>query len=159
MQKSIVQLTIILLIGAATTGASDTGDEIAQRSRKTGVCLVHHVRLVHATAYDIVVPSRTIVDLGNEQAALWDKSPNAIYPMYSLHRDSTHTRPIAVTYCPVCQRQYDRAARRVFRSAANASNQAMQLTAPRSVSPLCVATTFNLQPRALPGAVADLVSR
>jgi hypothetical protein len=38
-------------------------------------------------------------------------------------------------------------------------NQAMQLTAPRSVSPLRVATTFNLQPRALPGAVADLVSR
>jgi hypothetical protein len=44
-------------------------------------------------------------------------------------------------------------------SHANASNQAMQLTAPRSVSPLCVATTFNLRPRALWGAVADLVSR
>jgi hypothetical protein len=29
------------------------------------------------------------------------------------------------------------------------SNQAMQLTAPRSVSPVRVATTFNLQPRAL----------
>jgi len=51
-----------------------------------------------------------------------------------------------------------------------APNQAMQLTAPRSVSPLWVATTFNsprdesvrladLQPRALSGAVADLVSR
>jgi hypothetical protein len=39
------------------------------------------------------------------------------------------------------------------------SNQAMQLTAPRSVSPLSVATTFSLQPRALSGAVADLVSR
>jgi len=33
------------------------------------------------------------------------------------------------------------------------------LTAPRSVSPVCLATTFNLQPRALPGAVADLVFR
>ena len=40
-----------------------------------------------------------------------------------------------------------------------ASNQAMQLTAPRSVSPLSVATISNLQPRALSGAVADLVSR
>ena len=39
-----------------------------------------------------------------------------------------------------------------------APNQAMQLTAPRSVSPLRVATTFNSQPRALSGAVADLVS-
>jgi hypothetical protein len=38
-------------------------------------------------------------------------------------------------------------------------NQAMQLTAPRSVSPLSVATTLNSQPRALSGAVADLVSR
>jgi hypothetical protein len=38
-------------------------------------------------------------------------------------------------------------------------NQAMQLTAPRYVSSLSVATTFGLQPRALPGAVADLVSR
>jgi hypothetical protein len=38
-------------------------------------------------------------------------------------------------------------------------NQAMQLTAPRSVSPLRVATIFNLQLRALSGAVADLVSR
>ena len=34
----------------------------------------------------------------------------------------------------------------------------MQLTAPRCVPPLRVATTFNLKPRALPGAVADLVS-
>jgi hypothetical protein len=40
-----------------------------------------------------------------------------------------------------------------------ASNQAMQLTAPRLVSPRRVAITFRLQPRALPGAVADLVSR
>ncbi len=39
------------------------------------------------------------------------------------------------------------------------ANQAMQLTAPRSVSPLSVATTSNLQPHALSGAVADLVSR
>jgi hypothetical protein len=38
-------------------------------------------------------------------------------------------------------------------------NHAMQLAAPRSVSPLRVAITFNLQPGALPGAVADLVSR
>lgn len=38
-------------------------------------------------------------------------------------------------------------------------NQAMQLTAPRSVSPFRVATTFNWQRRALPGAVADLESR
>jgi hypothetical protein len=38
-------------------------------------------------------------------------------------------------------------------------NQAMQLTAPRSVCLLRVATTFDSQPRALPGAVADLVSR
>ena len=44
-------------------------------------------------------------------------------------------------------------------AATQASNQAMQLTAPRSVSPLSVATTCNLQPRALSGAVADLVSR
>ena len=35
----------------------------------------------------------------------------------------------------------------------------MQRTAPHSVSPLRIATTFNLQPRALSGAVADLVSR
>ena len=40
-----------------------------------------------------------------------------------------------------------------------ASNQAMQLTAPRLVSPRRAAITFRLQPRALPGAVADLVSR
>jgi len=39
------------------------------------------------------------------------------------------------------------------------SNQAMQRTAPRSVFPLAVVTTFNLQARALSGAVADLVSR
>ena len=39
------------------------------------------------------------------------------------------------------------------------SNQAMQLTAPRSVFPLSVATTFHLQPCAASGAVADLVSR
>jgi hypothetical protein len=38
-------------------------------------------------------------------------------------------------------------------------NQAMQLTSPRFVSPSRVARTFKLQPRALPGAVADLVSR
>ena len=38
------------------------------------------------------------------------------------------------------------------------ANKAMQLTAPRSVSLLCVATTFNLQRRALTGAVADLVA-
>jgi hypothetical protein len=44
-------------------------------------------------------------------------------------------------------------------SSGRTSNQAMQLTAPRSVSPLRVATTFNLQPRAVSGAVADLVSR
>src|SRR5205085_5153043 len=37
------------------------------------------------------------------------------------------------------------------------SNQAMQLTAPRSVSPLSLAITSNSQPRALSGAVADLV--
>ena len=49
--------------------------------------------------------------------------------------------------------------RRVDGVTTNASNQAMQLTAPRSVSPLRVATIFNLQPSALPGAVADLVSR
>jgi hypothetical protein len=40
-----------------------------------------------------------------------------------------------------------------------ASNQAMPLTAPRLVSPRKVGITFRLQPRALPGAVADLVSR
>src|SRR5260370_33478034 len=34
-----------------------------------------------------------------------------------------------------------------------------QPTAPRLVSPRRAATTFCLQPRALPGAVADLVSR
>jgi len=38
-------------------------------------------------------------------------------------------------------------------------NQAMQRTAPRSASPLSVATTYNSQPHALSGAVADLVSR
>ena len=38
-------------------------------------------------------------------------------------------------------------------------NQAMQRTALRSVFPLRVATTFSLRPRALSGAVADLVSR
>jgi len=38
-----------------------------------------------------------------------------------------------------------------------ASNQVMQLTAPRLVSPRRAAT-FRLQPRALPGAVADCVS-
>jgi hypothetical protein len=38
-------------------------------------------------------------------------------------------------------------------------NQAMQLTAPRPVLPLRGAITFNSQPRALSGAVADLVSR
>jgi hypothetical protein len=41
----------------------------------------------------------------------------------------------------------------------NASNQAMQRTAPRSVFPFRVATTSISQPRALSGAVADLVSR
>jgi hypothetical protein len=41
--------------------------------------------------------------------------------------------------------------------ATNRSNQAMQLTAPVLFPPLRVATTFNSQPRALPGAVADLV--
>jgi hypothetical protein len=44
-------------------------------------------------------------------------------------------------------------------AATRTPNRAMQLTAPRSISPLSVATTFNLQPRALSGAVADLVSR
>jgi len=44
-------------------------------------------------------------------------------------------------------------------AATRTPNQAMQLTAPRFVSGLRVATTFNLQPHALPGAVADLVSR
>ena len=38
-------------------------------------------------------------------------------------------------------------------------NQAMQRTAPRSLSPIRVATTSNLQSHALSGAVADLVSR
>jgi hypothetical protein len=42
---------------------------------------------------------------------------------------------------------------------AETPNQAIQLTAPRSVSALYLATTFNVQPRALPGAVVDLVSR
>jgi hypothetical protein len=42
---------------------------------------------------------------------------------------------------------------------ANAPNQAMQRTAPRSGSALSVVNTFSLQPRALSGAVADLVSR
>ena len=39
------------------------------------------------------------------------------------------------------------------------SNQAMQLTAPALFPPFRVTTTFNLQRRAIPGAVADLVSR
>ncbi len=47
----------------------------------------------------------------------------------------------------------------VIKAASESSNQAMQLTAPRSVSPIRVATTSNLQPHAVPGAVADLVSR
>ncbi|MEA3072603.1 MAG: hypothetical protein QOD29_4049 [Alphaproteobacteria bacterium] len=38
-------------------------------------------------------------------------------------------------------------------------NQAMQLTAPRSVSLPRVATMFNLQPCSFSGAVADLMSR
>jgi hypothetical protein len=38
-------------------------------------------------------------------------------------------------------------------------NQAMQRTAPRSVFPPGVATTVISKPRALSGAVADLVSR
>jgi hypothetical protein len=37
------------------------------------------------------------------------------------------------------------------------SNQAIQLTAPRPVSPLELATISNLRPRAFSGAVADLV--
>src|SRR5436305_8233156 len=48
---------------------------------------------------------------------------------------------------------------RVTAATRTTSNQAMQLTAPRSVCPLRVATPFNLQPRALSGAAADLVSR
>lgn len=43
--------------------------------------------------------------------------------------------------------------------ATKTSNQAMQLTVPHSVSSRAIAITFNLQPRALSGAVADLVSR
>jgi len=42
---------------------------------------------------------------------------------------------------------------------AETPNHGMQLTAPRSVSALCLATTFNVQQRALPGAVVDPVSR
>jgi len=38
-------------------------------------------------------------------------------------------------------------------------NQAMQLTAPRLISPLRVAMIFSLEPRALSSAVVDLVSR
>jgi hypothetical protein len=126
MQKSVVALMGLMLATAAISGGSATGDDIAQRSRKAGICLLHRVRLVHATGYDIAVPPRTTVDLGDEQAALWDKYPNAIYPIYSLHRDATHPRSVPVIYCPVCQRDYDRATRRAFRSTANASNQAMQ---------------------------------
>jgi hypothetical protein len=43
--------------------------------------------------------------------------------------------------------------------ATNSSNQAIQRTAPQPVFPLRVATTFNWQPCALSGAVADLGSR
>jgi hypothetical protein len=39
------------------------------------------------------------------------------------------------------------------------SNQAMQRTAGRSAFPLAVTSTFNLQPRTLSPAVADLGSR
>jgi hypothetical protein len=57
------------------------------------------------------------------------------------------------------QQEIRRAERQLGVQPRSASNQAMQLTAPRSVFPLSVATPFNLQPRPLPGAVADLVSR
>ncbi|MGI9087113.1 MAG: hypothetical protein ACR2HH_05130 [Chthoniobacterales bacterium] len=49
--------------------------------------------------------------------------------------------------------------RRVRPAATPASNHAMQRTAGRSAFPLSMISTFNLQPRALSPAVADLVSR
>jgi hypothetical protein len=60
--------------------------------------------------------------------------------------------------------QFDRGGRvfhyrRAYLDAPNASNQAMQRTAGRSASPLCVASNVSSQPRTLSPAVADLVSR
>jgi hypothetical protein len=83
-------------------------DQVAQESQRTGICALHHVRLVRGTAYDIVLPPRTTIDLDNDQAALWKKYPNAIYPIYKRQHSAEYRRPVLVTYCPICQRLYER---------------------------------------------------
>jgi hypothetical protein len=106
MKHAIVAICLLTSVACAQN-AFET-DKLRTRSKRTGVCPLHHVRLISRTAYDIVVPPRTVVDLGNDQAALWEKYPNAMYPIYQRRRSADHPRPITVTYCPTCQEMYER---------------------------------------------------
>jgi hypothetical protein len=99
---------IWLLASLACAQNTVETDKLRTRSQHTGFCPLHHIRLVHGIAYDIVLPPRTTIDLGNDQAALWEKYPNAIYPIYQRHRSAEYRRPVSVTYCPICQKLYER---------------------------------------------------
>jgi hypothetical protein len=106
MKATIIAICLIASVACHSIAADSNA--VRARSERSGVCTLHHVRLVHATGYDVIVPPRTIIDLGNDQAALWEKYPNAMYPIYQRHRSADHPRPVSVTYCPVCQKLYER---------------------------------------------------
>src|ERR1043166_710026 len=99
---------VAVITSAFCSLAFADGNSIRAEGERSGVCTLHNRRLIHATAFDIVVPPNTIVDLDNDQAKLWNKYPNAMYPLYRRQRDSDHPRPKSVTYCPVCQKGFER---------------------------------------------------
>src|SRR5260370_24347409 len=83
-------------------------NQIARDSERSGVCPLHHVRLIHGVAYDYSANPRTTIDLSNEGAALWKKYPNAIYPGFARKQSADWKKPVPVIYCPVCERLFDK---------------------------------------------------
>ena len=103
MKATLIMVSLVLL-SVASSLALEPGD-IAERSRASGVCLLHHVRLVDGTAYDYSGHDIVAIDISNKGAAVYDKYPNAIYPVYRRKPERDWTKPISVRYCPVCERK------------------------------------------------------
>jgi recombinational DNA repair protein (RecF pathway) len=127
-----------------------------------GLCHVHHVPMQKK----IVQVSYGFPAWSDAYVRASARFPHADKEVNGGCDPSPGPRKATVYVCPECKRaqlKWARAHPSNWKAKAilqqQKSSQAMQRAALHSVSPLRVATSFNLQPGALLGAVADLVSR
>jgi hypothetical protein len=77
-------------------------EQLQRKSRATGVCAVHHVKLKDKICYGpagLVIFERSIYDE-------WNRHPIAVNPFFTEKKTASNPYEVKIFYCEICERQF-----------------------------------------------------